>query len=68
MCIVILVMDMAVGLQAQRRSREVFSCPGSHIEDDARPRRMPYTPGEQLMLCAQLEAQVRPGMWTLDAV
>eukprot|EP00438_Fugacium_kawagutii_P015686 Skav235309 [mRNA] locus=scaffold520:277946:279984:- [translate_table: standard] len=38
-------------------SVQVFSCPGSRIDEDAdvlAPRRMPYMPGEQLMRSAAL--------------
>ncbi|CAJ1407210.1 unnamed protein product [Effrenium voratum] len=37
--------------------RQVFSCPGSRIDEDdtSAPRRMPYQPGEQLMRSAALD-------------
>ena len=44
------------------QERQVFSCPGSHIDEDAdvlAPRRMPYMPGEQLVRSAALGSKVK---------
>eukprot|EP00435_Cladocopium_sp_Y103_P052641 s878_g16.t1 len=44
------------------QERQVFSCPGSRIDEDAdvlAPRRMPYMPGEQLTRSAALGNQVK---------